>query len=67
MLKFYNSLVKRQDTAGFICVKLFQMYNHFIHMCNQLGIDIHSTLFVGEVLNASLSEVHEHFNNKCSQ
>ena len=31
MLKLYNSLVKRQDTVGSICVKLFQMDNHFVH------------------------------------
>ena len=67
MLKFYNSLVRRQDTVGSICVKLFQMDNHFVHMCNQLGIDIHSTLLVGKVLYASLIEVYEHFNDTCSQ
>ena len=67
MLKFYNSLVKRQNTVGSICVKLFQMDNHFVHICNQLGIDIHSTLPVGKMLNASLSEVHKHFNDTCSQ
>ena len=66
MLNFYN-LVKRQDTVGSICVKLFQMDNHFVHMCNQLGIDIHSTLLVGKVLYASLSEVHKHFNDTCFQ
>ena len=63
ILKFYNSLVKRQDTVGSICVKLFKMDNNFVHMCNQLGIDIHSTLLVGKVLYASLSEVHKDFND----
>ena len=67
MLKFYNSLVKRQDTVGSICVKLYQMDNHFVHMYNQLGIDIHSTLLVSKVLYASLSEVHKHFNDTCCQ
>ena len=43
MLKFYNSLVKRQETVGSICVKLFQKDNHFIHMSKQLSIDICST------------------------
>ena len=67
MLKFYNSLIKRQDTVGPICVKLIQLDNHFVHMCNQFCIDNHSTLLVGKVLNASLSEVHKHFNDTCSQ
>ena len=67
MLKFYNSLVKRQDTVGSICVQLFQMNNHFVHMCNQLDIDIHSTLLVGRVLYATMSEVHKHFNDICRQ
>ena len=67
MLKFYNSLVKRQDTVGSICVKLFQMDNHFVNMFNQFGIDIHSTLLVGKVLNASLSEVHKPCNDTCIQ
>ena len=40
MLKFYNSLGKRQDTVRSICVKLFQMDIHFIHMSKQLDIDI---------------------------
>ena len=67
MLKLYNSLVKRQNTVGSICVKLFQMGNHFVHMCNQLGIDIHSPLLVGKVLYESLTEVHKQFNDTCSQ
>ena len=67
MLKLYNSFVKRQYIDGYICVKMFQMDNHFVHMCNQLGIDIHSTLFEGKVLYASLSEVHKRFNDTCSQ
>ena len=49
MLKLYNSLGKRQDIVGSICVKLFQMDNHFMHMSNHLGIDICSTLLVGKV------------------
>ena len=67
MLKFCNSLVRRQDTVGSICVKLFQMDNHFVHMSNHLGVDIHSTLLMGKVLYATLSEVHKHFNNTCSE
>ena len=67
MLKFYNSLIKRQDTVGSVCVKLFQMDNNFIHMSKQLGIDICSTLLVGKVFYASLSAVHTHFNDTCSQ
>ena len=67
MLKLYNSLVKRQYTVWSIYVKLFQMNNHFVHMCNQLGIDIHSTLLEGKVLNSSLSEVRKYFNDTCSQ
>ena len=67
MLKLYNSLVKRQDSVGSICIKLFQMDNHFVHMCNQLGIDIHSTLLVDKALYASLSELHKHFNDTCRQ
>ena len=67
MLKFYNSLVKRQDTVGSICVKLFQMAIHFIHMSKQLGMDICSTLLVGKVFYASLSAVYKHFNDTCSQ
>ena len=67
MLKFYNSLVKRQDTVGSISVKLFQMDNHFIHMSKQLVIDICSTLLVGKVFYAYLSAIHKHFNDTCSQ
>ena len=36
-------------------------------MCNQLDIDIHPTLLVGKMLYASMSEVHKHFNDTCSQ
>ena len=67
MLKFYNSLLKRQDTVGSICSKLFQMDNHVVLMCKQMGIDIHSILLVGKVMYAPLSEVHKHFNDTCSQ
>ena len=62
MLKFSNSLVKRQDTIGSICVKLFQIDNHFKHMSNQLGIDICSTSLVGKVFHSSLTAVYKHFN-----
>ena len=67
MLKFDYSLIKRQATVGSICVKLFQMDNHFVHMYNQLGIDIHSTSLERMVLYSSLSEVYKHFNDTCSQ
>ena len=66
MLTFYNSSVKRQDTVGSNCGKLFQLDNHFIHVSNQLGIEICSTSLFGKAFYSSLSAVYKHFNDTCS-